>query len=368
MSEPRLDVLVVQDYLQVNGGAERLVLTAARAFPTSRLLVSGVYPGFARTADVRGVDIQVAGRLLRWLPRVVRALLVFGWPARIPIAAGAVLYSGIYAPLAVRRQGRGLRIYYCHTPPRFAFDRRQEYLERVPLLFRPVLGWAFDRYRSAYCKAVRSMDLVLTNSRHVQARLERDLGIQARVLYPPIDTRGLTWLGQGNYYLSVARLEANKRVEHIVRAFLLLPDQQLVVASGGSQLARLQRLAAGAANIRFTDWVDDTTLNDLIGHAVAVLYLPRDEDFGMSAVEAMAAGKPVIGVAEGGLKETVVDGETGILLDGDPVPEAIAQAVTELTPERAAAMRMACERRAQLFARERFVAQLNAYCAAKPEV
>lgn len=367
MIEPRLDRVVVHDYLQVNGGAERLVLTAARAFPASRLLVSGVYPGFA-TADVGGVDIRVSGKLVRPLPRVIRALLVFGWPASLRIDAGAVLYSGIYAPLAARRQTRGRRIYYCHTPPRFAFDRRQEYLERVPRLFRPVLGWAFDRYRSAYSRAVHSMDLVLTNSRHVQARLESDLGIQAKVLYPPIDTHGLTWLGQQDYYLSVGRLEANKRVEQIVRAFLLLPDRQLVVTSGGSQLARLRRLAEGAPNIRFTDWVDDTTLNELIGHAVAVLYLPRDEDFGMSAVEAMAAGKPVIGVAEGGLKETVVDGETGILLDGDPTPEAIADAVTELTPERAAAMRMACERRAQLFSRERFVAELNACCAAAPEV
>lgn len=359
--------IVIHDYLQVNGGAERLVLTAARALSGSRLVVSGVYPDFAASADVGDVDVEVQGEQLNWLPRVVRALMVFGCPGRPRLDADVVLYSGIYAPLAVRRQVSGRRIYYCHTPPRFAFDRREEYLERAPRLARPMLARVFDHYRTAYCRAVRSMDLVLTNSRHMQARLERDLGIQARVLYPPIDTQGLSYLGQAGYYLSVGRLEPNKRVERIVRAFLSLPDRQLVVTSGGSQLAELKRLVGTAPNIRFTGWINDAQLGELIGNAVAVLYLPRDEDFGMSAVEAMAAGKPVIGVADGGLKETVIDGETGILLDADPTPSAIAEAVARLTAERAAAMRAACEHRAQAFSRERFINELTAHCFELPE-
>ena len=84
--------------------------------------------------------------------------------------------------------------------------------------------------------------------------------------------------------------------------------------SGACERARLEALASGATNIVFLGEVAAQSLVDVLGRCVATIYLPRDEDFGMSPVKSMAAGKPVIGVADGGLLETVVDGETGILL------------------------------------------------------
>ncbi|MBN2702197.1 MAG: glycosyltransferase, partial [Methylothermaceae bacterium] len=118
-------------------------------------------------------------------------------------------------------------------------------------------------------------------------------------------------------------------------------------------------LAEGASNIQFVGWVDDEGLRCLIGRAVATIYLPRDEDFGMSPVESMAAGKPVIGVAEGGVLETVVDGKTGILLPPDPSPEAVCQAVKRLGPVRARTMREACEIRARRFDRQVFLDRMR---------
>jgi glycosyltransferase involved in cell wall biosynthesis len=114
-------------------------------------------------------------------------------------------------------------------------------------------------------------------------------------------------------------------------------------------------MAAGAANIRFVGWQQEQALAHLVGNAIAVIYVPMDEDFGMSAVEAMAAGKPVIGVDEGGLRESIVPGQTGILLPADPAPEAIATAIGQLTPAIAASMREACEVRARDFSRARFL-------------
>jgi glycosyltransferase involved in cell wall biosynthesis len=136
---------------------------------------------------------------------------------------------------------------------------------------------------------------------------------------------------------------------------LTLPDHELVVASGGSELPHLMTLARGARNIKFTNWVNDEELMRLIGHSTATLYIPEDEDFGMSAVESMAAGKPVIAVSEGGLRETMIHGETGFSLPADPTPAEIAQAVRQLTPDRAATMRAACTERAQFFSTQRFL-------------
>jgi len=347
---------VVHDYLQVNGGAERLVITLARGLPDFGLAVSSVYPDFSGTGDLDGVQLRTLGHgPAGLLPRVPRALLAFGRRPGVAAAHDTVIYSGLYAPLAVHGQGSGARLYYCHTPPRFAFEEEESYLRRAPALARPALRLAIARYRRAWLEAVAAMDVVMTNSEHVRQRLRRHPGVDARVIYPPVDLERFRFLGQQGYYLSVARLEPNKRVERIVRAFLGMPDQQLVVASGGSELERLRALAGGAPNIRFLGWVDDARLAELVGGAVAVLYVPRDEDFGISAVEAMAAGKPVIGVREGGLAESVVDGETGVLLEADPTADAIAAAVARMTPEAAAAMRPACGARARRFSRDAFL-------------
>lgn len=347
--------LVLHDYLQVNGGAERLVISLASGLPGFALGVSGVYPDFIGSGDIKGLSLKLPGPLVNWLPRIPRALLTFGWGGLVPGNADCVIYSGIYAPLAVQRQATGKRIYYCHTPPRFAFDRQAQYLGRVPVLLRPLLRLAIARYRKAYLQAVHSMDKVVVNSIHVRERLLALAGINATVIYPPIDTERFRYLGQQDYYLSVGRLEPNKRIELIVRAFLAMPEKKLVVASGGSQLHALRALADGAANIRFVGWQDEGALAALVGNAIAVIYVPLDEDFGMSAVEAMAAGKPVIGVDEGGLRESIVAGKTGVLLPVNPPVEAVVRAVRHLSAGVAADMRAACEVRAAEFSRSRFL-------------
>jgi glycosyltransferase involved in cell wall biosynthesis len=331
------------------------VISLASGLPGFTLGVSGIYPDFSSSGDLQGLLPQTPGRLANWLPRIPRALLCFSRAWLVPQSAACVIYSGIYAPLAVSRQSQGQRIYYCHTPPRFAFDRQPEYLLRVPALLRVPLRWAIGSYRAAYLDALRSMDMVVVNSEHVRERLLAQTGIRARVIYPPIDTGVFRFIAQQDYYLSVGRLEPNKRIERIVQAFLGMPDKKLVVASGGSLLPALKAMAAGAANIRFVGWQQEQALAHLVGNAIAVIYVPMDEDFGMSAVEAMAAGKPVIGVDEGGLRESIVPGQTGILLPADPAPEAIATAIGQLTPAIAASMREACEVRARDFSRARFL-------------
>jgi glycosyltransferase involved in cell wall biosynthesis len=140
----------------------------------------------------------------------------------------------------------------------------------------------------------------------------------------------------------------------IIKAFLKMPHKRLIIASGGTELKKLQKLAKNASNIHFTGWLDDAQLTDLLGHAIATLYLPTDEDFGMSPIESMAAGKPVIGVAEGGLLETIIPEQTGILLPPPLTLEAICEAVEAMTPHHALSMRKNCEAQAQRFRIEVF--------------
>lgn len=350
---------ILHDYLQVNGGAERLVSTIARGITGFSLGVSAVYPSFSESADLSGVALKVLSGFPLWLSRIPNALLTFGRNIPCIKTTDVVIYSGVYAPLAVKCQERGRRIYYCHTPPRFAFDRKSQYLNKLPVATRSLFSVAIDYYCQAYKNAVHEMDVVLTNSDYVRKRLVEQLGIDAHVVYPPVDINAFRWQSQGDYYLSLGRLEPNKRVDLVVKAFMKMPDKKLIVASGGSQFESLCKLARGAQNIIFVGWSRDEQLIGLIANAIACIYIPLEEDFGMSAIEAMAAGKPVIGVAEGGMVETILNGQTGILLSPNPDIEQLHVALLDMTPNKALSMRESCEEHAAAFAQEHFLEQIN---------
>ena len=269
------------------------------------------------------------------------------------------MYSGFYAPLAVQNHLQGFNLYYCHTPPRFIYDQRDYFIARLPFWQRPILEWFINYLKPQYEAAVAQMDIIVANSENVRNRIAAFLGKEAIIVYPPCDTESFIWCNQSDYYLSTARLDPLKRVDRIVKAFLKLPDKKLIITSGGSEYARLTKLARNAPNITFTGWVAEDKLRELIGNAIATIYIPKDEDFGMTPVESMAAGKPVIGTSEGGLRETIVHGETGLLLSPDVSVEEIMHAVALLTTTKALEMRRACEARAQLFSTPLFIDKMH---------
>jgi glycosyltransferase involved in cell wall biosynthesis len=349
--------IILHDYFESLDGGGKLSSILAQGLELE------IGYGFARPghaflpASLRQVDLGAHSALPLW--RQIKLARAFERRTDFLRAYHGVIYSGFYSPLAVARHTNGPNVLYCHTPPRFLYDQRDFYLASLSPPLRPLLRAFIADFQPRYERAVSRMDLLIANSDNVRRRIQRYLGQDAQVIYPPCDTARFTWQGQGDYYLSTARLDPLKRVDTIVRAFLEMPDKRLIVASGGAELARLRRLARNAPNIRFTGWLSEREMHQLVGRAIAILYLPKDEDFGMSPVEAMAAGKPVIGVAEGGLLETVIPGETGLLLKADFSVEDIRAAVEHIEPGRALSMRPACEARAQCFRNELFLARMR---------
>ena len=342
--------LVLHDAFAFPGGGEKVAVALARTFGAG--LVTGAFDeaafpaGYFAGGPPRSLDAAGRHPLAARLSLTLAMCLAFEGLARTstPLA----FHSGALSLLAHRRID-GPQILYCHTPPRTLYDHREFYLARQHGLRRPLYRLLAARYRRRYETAARAMDAVVANSETVRRRLRDFLGIDAQVVHPPVETAAFPNLGQEPFYLSTARVDVLKRVDVVVRAFCDLPDKRLVVVSGGSELARVRELAAGRANIEIRGWTEEAELRRLIGSAIATIYIPRDEDFGISPVESMAAGKPVIGVREGGLTETVLHGETGILLSPDPGPADVARAVAELGPGEALGMRPACQRRAAAF-------------------
>ncbi|MEE4175630.1 MAG: glycosyltransferase [Xanthomonadales bacterium] len=362
---PSTGTTVVYDFLAVPGGAEAVTLHWLSTHPDWSLVTGFVDENAFPPASLPLERITALGARVRHPAR--QALQVMGDFRRhgeLLSAADRVLFSGVYAPVGVHARPDHGNFYYCHTPPRFAYDLEAWYRERTPAWQRPALSWLASRVRRNFEQSLARMQSIAANSETVRGRLRQYLGIEhVTVIPPPVNTAQWSWIDQGDYYLSTARLEPYKRVDWAVRAFRDMPDRRLVIASGGSQLEALKALAAGCDNIRFTGWLDGAELRRLVGNCIATVYLARDEDFGLSPVESMAAGKPVIGVREGGLAETVIDGATGILIDPADAPriDALADAVRTLSPERARALRRDCETRARRYSTGTFDREISTW-------
>jgi glycosyltransferase involved in cell wall biosynthesis len=203
------------------------------------------------------------------------------------------------------------------------------------------------------------MDIIIANSKNVQERLKKYLNHKSIVIYPPIETEKFKWLSQGDYYLSFGRVDKLKRVGDIVRAFQKMPTKKLIICSGGDDLENVKKLASGYANIQILGWVDDKKLAELIGNCLATIYIPINEDFGMTPLESMSAGKPCLGVYDGGLKESIINEKTGEFIPVDYTIDDIIAAVKWLTPEQALARRGDCEKEAEKFSKERFIREMK---------
>ena len=342
---------LLYDFFLVKGGAESLSLTLCQAQPRLDLCIGFIDKDcFDKPLPIEGqvTELTSVTKVLGWQSIKVSSAFESQSVAFIK-SYDRVIFSGSNAPLAAKYRAGKSNVLYCHTPPRFIYDLRNFYLNNIPLWQRPLLRLLIAYIKPKYERSLGMMNLIVANSINVQQRIKKHCGKEAIVIYPPCHVDNYRWQSQGDYFLSTARVEPYKRIRLIVEAFKQMPDKKLVVASGGSELMALQASVVGYPNVSFTGWCEAEQLQQLMANCIATLYLPIDEDFGISPVESMAAGKPVIGVNEGGVKETVVPGETGILCPSDPCVSDIISAVTVMTNQLALSMRDMCEQRAQLF-------------------
>ena len=210
---------------------------------------------------------------------------------------------------------RAVHVSYCHNPFRYAWNERHRTLaESSNPLSRAALSRLFRRWREWDWIAAQRVDRYVTNSRTTQARIKAYFGRDSRIIYPPVATDRFQPQPLGSHYLVLSELVSHKQIEVAIEAFnrLRLP---LVIAGGGPDRRRLRSMAG--PTVRFAGRVSDAEAARLLASCRA-LVVTTGEEFGIAAVEAQAAGRPVIARAAGGLLENVIDGVTGCLWDGGP--------------------------------------------------
>ncbi|MFC1654010.1 glycosyltransferase, partial [Patescibacteria group bacterium] len=211
---------------------------------------------------------------------------------------------------------KALHISYIHTPPRFLYGYETSIEWQKHWLVRQYAKIVNHYLRMYDFESAQKPDLLVANSENVRKRIKKFYRRDAKVIYPPVDLPHIRLARRGEYYLVISRIVGGKGLSLAVEAAneMKVPLKVVGVSAGwGKEEERLKDMAG--KTVQFLGHVDDDELAGLYAGAKAFLVLASDEDFGITPVEAMGAGTPVIAYAGGGYKETVVEGKTGVFFD-----------------------------------------------------
>lgn len=290
--------------------------------------------------------------LLPFMPAAVETLRL-GEPDCIITSASALMKGIVTSP-------KTLHICYCHTPTRYLWSDAHQYLEelRYPRVLTQIIPFFLSRLRMWDYHAAQHVDRFIANSKFVAARIRKYYHRDATVLYPPVDTEAFAHLPlpkeTGRYFLLISRLRPYKRIDLAVTAFAKM-NIPLVIIGAGDEALRLK--SASEENITFVGRVSESEKRRYLAGCKALIH-PQEEDFGITAVEAMAAGRPVIAYGAGGALETVISGETGTFFD-EQCWESLADTVIRFDPQQFDAARIRAH--AEQFSRLRFEREFSSF-------
>jgi glycosyltransferase involved in cell wall biosynthesis len=323
-------VALVHDFLLDLRGAERVFAAICDAWPDADVYTAvydeqGTEGRFAdrapRTSFLQGLrpTHRTFRVLLPLYPHAIESLDLRGYDVVIS-SSSAWAHGVLVDPGAVH-------VCYCHNPFRYAWSEREATLAARGAPLRLPLSVLLSRWRQWDWIAAQRVDRYVANSHLTASRVRRYFGREAEVLHPPVELERFAPGPVGDQYLVVAELMAHKRIDIAVRAFnrLRLP---LTVVGDGPELRRLRRLAG--PTVRFTGRLPDANVAQLLRSSRA-LVVTASEEFGIAAVESLASGRPVIALGDGGVLESVVEGQTGAYY-AENSPDALAEAIAAFDP------------------------------------
>jgi len=324
-SPPRL--ALVHDYLLVMRGAERTFAAIADLYADA--------PIYTLLYDEQGTSQRFAGRPITTSPlqhlgvgqtTFRRLLPLYPWAVERlrPQASDIVLSSSSAFAHGVQVPAGALHVCYCYTPFRYAWYEEERALDETSSLLRPLLRSQLRRIRHWDLAASRRVDAYIAISELSRERIKRFYGRESVVIHPPVETERFKTGVPGDALLVVSEIVRHKRVHVALEAARRASVPIQVVGSGPDHAS----LSEAYPEAEFLGRVGDEDLVELYASARAVV-VPSMEEFGITAVEAQAAGRPVIAAAAGGALETVLDGQTGLLATLDD-PDSFATAMRRI--------------------------------------
>jgi glycosyltransferase involved in cell wall biosynthesis len=330
-----MKIALVHEFLNQFGGAERVLLALHEIFPEAP-----IYALLYEPTKVKGIN-----------PKIIQTSFLQKWPQFLksrhklllplyPLAVEQFDLSGFDIIISdsnsfakgILTRSDAIHICYCHTPTAYLWHYFHEYLQeqRLSNITESIVKKMLHRLRIWDYQAAQRVDYFIANSKNVQRRIKKYYGRDSEVIYPPVDIENLKLKTQNsklqlktrNYFLIVSRLSAYKRVDLAIRAFNKFKER-LIVIGEGSELFRLKKMAK--SNIEFLGFQSDEKIKDYYQNCRAFIF-PGEEDFGLTPIEAMACGKPVIAYKKGGVLESVIENKTGVFFQ-EPTAESLLDAI-----------------------------------------
>lgn len=323
-------IALVHDYLLCFGGAERVLKSFHEIFPEAPIYVicydRKIAEKYFPNTEIRASFVQKIPYfrkkpkyLLPFLPLAVESFDLSEYD--LVISSSSAFAKGVVT------KPKTTHICYCHAPMRFAWDYYYEY-KKSRAAFSGIKGiftkiiLHYMRIWDRHCEA--RVDHFIANSNFTKERIKKFYRRDAEVIYPPVNVYNssdkLTDIK--DYFLIVSQLRHYKRIDVAVEAFNKL-ELPLVIIGDGDDRRRLQKMAK--PNIKFLGWLENKEVAEYYLGCKAFIF-PGEEDFGITAVEAMSFGKPVLAFGRGGVKESVIEGVTGEFFD-DLEPAILADGI-----------------------------------------
>ena len=377
-------IAIVHDFLTYFGGAEQVLKSLHNLYPEA--------PIYTLLYDKKKMKqyfpkAKIRTSFLNKLPRFWRKRKKYLLPL-MPTAVETfdlrdfdiVISSSSSFAKGIITKPKTTHICYCHTPTRFLWDWHLNYLRENKIKrIKKVLILPILHYMRMWDKAASErVDYYIANSNNTARRIKKFYNRESKVIYPPCDIAKELHSGDypvenklqnsanavpqpfgtmepsnsekvEDYFLIVSRLSPYKRIDVAVEAFNKL-DLPLIIIGEGEDRKRLENMAE--KNIKFLGFQSEKKLAEYYQNCQAFIF-PGEDDFGITAVEAMSFGKPVLAFRKGGLKETVIEGETGEFFD-DAIPEILADGVRRLKNNYEKYDSVKIKNQANKFSRENF--------------
>ncbi|TRZ77745.1 glycosyltransferase family 4 protein [bacterium] len=331
-------VALVHEYIVQYGGAERVLESFRELFPKAPIFTL-LYDPKSMNGKFKDADIRTS--FLQKIPFAKKCHRLF--PALMPVAIEQFdlsYYDFVISDSSSFAKGiitlpKTKHICYCHTPMRFAWDDCQSYTKEsdYPSLIKKFVPFAMNYVRIWDEVAAKRVDHFIANSNFVASRIKKYYQQESTVIYPPVDVHKMQTQSdkdrkQSKYFLVFARLLSYKNIEIAIETFnqLGLP---LKIVGVGPMMKKLKKKAN--INIEFLGFIPDEKKSEIYSSARAFIF-PQEEDFGITAVEAMACGTPVIAYKGGGALETMTEGISGIFFD-EQTPQSLLKAVYKFIAE-----------------------------------
>lgn len=347
-------IAIVHDQLNEFGGAERVLLALSEIWPEAPIYTAFYHRGSPAWERFKHKDIRTSWvqhipffhklhSPLRFLAPLIWNSFDFREYDLIIGSASWYITKGFKQKAHDTKNGRHtLELCYCHTPPRWLYgyvtsvEWQKYWLIR---LYGAIVGH-FMRVYDVY--AAQRVDQFVANSHNVAMRIKKYYRRDSIVIYPPVDEQQAYLGKRDDYYLVISRIVGGKGLELAVRSAIKLGIHLKIAGQPAGYSGEYQTIMAlsesdeakkSGANIEFLGYVSDEILTKLYSHARAFLALAEDEDFGITPVEAMMTGTPVIAYRGGGYVESVLENKTGIFFDQLSV-EGLVDAIKKFEQER----------------------------------